>query len=62
MGGEQLADVPRVLALLVDLGGPRRDLLLGEAVDQLADVAELLGDFIDTGARRRLICCCGLEL
>ena len=50
MGGQQLADVPGVLALLVDLGGARSDLLLGEAADEVAEVAQLLGDLVDAGS------------
>ena len=34
--GEQLADVPRVLGLLVDLGGPRRNALVDDLADGLA--------------------------
>jgi hypothetical protein len=62
MGGEQLANVPGIFALLVDLRSSRCDLLLGEAVDQLADVLELLGDLIDPGTRRRRFCYLGHDL
>ena len=44
--GEQLADVVRVLGLLVDLLRPRRDPLHGDLADRLAEVLELLGDGI----------------
>jgi hypothetical protein len=47
VGGEELADVPGVLPLLVDLGGARCDPVLGEAADEVAEVAKLLRDLVD---------------
>ena len=50
--GEQLADVPRVLAGAVDLGRARRDPLLRELADHVAEVGELLRDVVHVGRRR----------
>ena len=50
MGSEQLADVPGVLPLGVDLGGARSDLLLRQPLDELAEVAQLLGHLVDAGS------------
>jgi hypothetical protein len=47
MGGEQLSDIPWILALLVDLSRPRGDLLAGEPADQVAEVAQLFGGLVD---------------
>ena len=44
---QQLADVPRVLGLLVDLGRARRDLLARDLADRLTEVEVLLGDRVD---------------
>ena len=41
--GQQPAQVVRVLGLLVDLGRPRRDPLLGDLADRVAKVEVLLG-------------------
>ena len=49
--GEDLADVPRVFVGLVDLGGARRDLLLGDLADEVAEVLVLLGDRVEVGGR-----------
>ena len=46
---EQLADVPRVLALLVDLRRARRDPLLRDLPDRVAEVQELLRDRVHVG-------------
>ena len=45
--GEQLADVPRVFGLLVDLGRARGDLLARDLADRRAEVQVLLGDRVD---------------
>ena len=50
--GEQLAQVLRVLVLLVDLGRARRDLLLGDLANEVAEVLLLLGDVVDVGHGR----------
>ena len=47
--GEQLADVPRVLALRVDLGGARRDALRDDLADRVAEVLVLLREVVDVG-------------
>ena len=44
--GEQLAHVPRVLALAVDLAGARGDLLLRQPAHHVAEVAGLLRDLV----------------
>ena len=48
---EQLADVPRVLGLRVDLRGARRDPLLGDLAHGRPEVAQLLRDLVDAVAR-----------
>ena len=50
--GEQLADVPRVLARGVDLGRARGDALAHDLADRVAEVLELLRDVVDVGQRR----------
>src|SRR5204862_6239194 len=50
--GEQLADVPRVLAAAVDLRRARPDSILDDPADRLAEVAELLGDLVDAAHAR----------
>src|SRR5205085_6723852 len=49
MLGEELADVLRVLGLLVDLRRPGRHALLGHLADGLAEVEVLLGDRVGVG-------------
>ncbi len=45
--GQQLAHVPRVLGLLVDLGRARRDPLARDLADRLAEIQVLLGNRVD---------------
>ena len=49
--GEQLAQVVRVLGLLVDLGGARRDPLARDLADRVAEVEVLLRDGVEIGER-----------
>ena len=49
--GEDLADVPRVLVGLIDLGGAGRDLLLRDLADEVAEVLVLLRDRVEVGGR-----------
>ena len=42
MLGEQLADVPRVLARRVDLRRPQRDALADDLADRVAEVQQVL--------------------
>ena len=51
MGAEQLAHVPGVFGLAVDLAGAGRDLLLGETADHVAQVARLLRDLVGLAQR-----------
>ena len=50
---KQPADVPRVLAGGVDLGGARRDALAHDLADRVAEVPVLLRDLVDVGRRER---------
>ena len=45
--GQQLADVPRVLAGRVDLGSARADLRLGDLADHVPEVPHLLRELVD---------------
>jgi hypothetical protein len=49
--GEQLADVPGVLARGVDLRGARRHPLGHDLADGVAEVEQLLRDRVDAGDR-----------
>ena len=49
--GEQLAQVVRVLGLLVDLGRARGDPLARDLADRVAKVEVLLGDRVEIGER-----------
>jgi hypothetical protein len=55
--GQQLADVPGVLALAVDLPGPGSDLLDRDLADRLTEVEHLLRDLVKVvgGGARHLI-------
>jgi hypothetical protein len=48
---EQLADVPRVVARAVDLGGARRDAPLHDLADAGDELAVLLGNLVDAFGR-----------
>ena len=47
--GEQLAQVVRILGLLVDLRRPRRHPLLGDLADRVAEIEMLLGNRVGVG-------------
>ena len=49
--GEQLAEIARVLSLLVDLGGAGSDPLLRDLADRVPEVEMLLRDRVDIGKR-----------
>ena len=51
VGGEELLDVPGELGRLVDLGGARRDLLVGQHADRVAEHLLLLGQAVGPGVR-----------
>ena len=50
VGGEELLDVPRELGRPVDLGGPGRDLLVGQHPDRVAEHLLLLGQAVGPGS------------